>query len=92
MSRRPNVIRPSLLHVSLPEDIRAKIDLLLWSELEGRVPKGAYQRFFVERIQEFFGWSRIDLTPFGYPQGFFVAGPKEMLDQVKLTLERSHST
>ena len=89
MPRPPNVIRPSLLHLALPEDIRAKLDLFLWSDLEGRVPKGAYQRFFMERIQEYFGWTRLDLTPFGYPQGFFVAGPREMIEHIKPLLERS---
>lgn len=54
MPRRPNIIRPSKLTTVLPEDIRAKLDLHLWSELEGRVPQGAYQKFLVERIQEFF--------------------------------------
>lgn len=52
--RRPNVIRPIKLNISLPEDIRAKLDLYLYSEAEGRVPMGAYQRFFIERINEFF--------------------------------------
>ena len=62
MPRKPDVIRPSLLHMSIPEDVRAKLDLYLFSELEGRVPKGAYQKFFTERIQEFFGWRRMDLA------------------------------
>lgn len=52
--RRPNILRPTKLTLMLPEDIRAKLDLLLFSEVEGRVPKGAYQRFFIERINEFF--------------------------------------
>lgn len=51
----PKIIRPSKLTMSLPEDIRAKLDLHLFSEVENRVPMGAYQRFFIERIQEFFG-------------------------------------
>jgi hypothetical protein len=52
--RRPNILRPIKLTTTLPEDIRAKLDLYLYSEVEGRVPKGAYQQFFIERIQEFF--------------------------------------
>jgi len=87
MPRKPDVVRPTLLHVSLPEDVRARLDLALFSELEGRVPKGAYQRFFIERIQEFFGWRRLDLAPFGFPQGFFVSGPREMLDHVETRLK-----
>lgn len=50
----PNIIRPTKLTMHLPEDVRARLDLYLFSPLEGRIPKGAYQRFIVERIQEFF--------------------------------------
>lgn len=42
----------------LPESIRAKLDLLLFSEVEGRVPHGSYQRFIIERIKEFFDRGR----------------------------------
>ena len=51
--RPANIIRPSKLTTTLPEDLRAKLDLHLWSELEQRVPVGAYQRFLVERIVEY---------------------------------------
>lgn len=54
MPRRPNVVRPVRLTLMLPEDIRAKLDLHLWSEVEGRVPHGAYQQFFLARIAEYF--------------------------------------
>ena len=87
MPRKPDIIRPSLLHLSIPEDVRAKLDLFLYSPLESRVPKGAYQRFFIERIQEFFGWRRLDLTPYGCPAGFFVSGPREMLDHLETVLK-----
>ena len=87
MPRKPAVIRPVLLHTTIPEDIRAKLDLFLWSDVEGRVPKGAYQRFIVERIQEFFAWKRESLEPVGFPQGFFIAGPKEMVEDVVTILK-----
>lgn len=54
MSRPYNIIRPTKLTLHLPEDVRAKLDLLLFSSVEGRIPKGAYQKFFIERINEFF--------------------------------------
>jgi hypothetical protein len=87
MPPRPSLIRPSHIHLSLPEDIRGKLDLMLWSGVDGRVPKGAYQRFFLDRIQEFFGWRRVDLSLYGFPQGFFVAGPKEMLENLEHVLK-----
>lgn len=54
MPRRPNVIRPSQLTLWLPEDIRARLDLYLWSQLEGRVPHGAYSRLISQLLREHF--------------------------------------
>lgn len=58
MPRKPDIDRPTDLHLMLPESIRAKLDLLLFSEVEGRVPHGSYQRFIIERIKEFFDRGR----------------------------------
>jgi len=88
MPRRPDLDRPVELSLMLPETIRTKLDLHLYSELEGRVPKGKYREFFLERLQEFFSWRRIDLAPYGFPEGFFVAGPREMLDELEKELRR----
>jgi hypothetical protein len=38
----------------IPEDQLAKLDLYLFSPVEGRVPFAAYQAFFCERMKEFF--------------------------------------
>lgn len=54
MARPFNVIRPTSLHVFLPEDIRAKLDIHLYSAVEGRVPQGAYGRFIAGLVREFF--------------------------------------
>lgn len=56
MSRgRPlEIIRPTRLEISIPEDMRTLMDLRLWSELEGRVPKGAYSQFINQLIREYF--------------------------------------
>lgn len=54
LSRPPNIQRPVAMNLHLPEDIRAKLDVYLFSNVEGRIPKGAYQAFFIERINEFF--------------------------------------
>lgn len=83
--------KPSLdprvrLTLVLPETLRTRLDLLLFSELEGRVPKGNYQRFFIERLREFFEWRRLDLAPYGFPPGYFVAGPKEIIGRLEASL------
>lgn len=61
--RRPNVEPSVATNLHLPESVRTRLDLVLFSELEGRVPKGAYQRFFLERLQEFFTFKTRDLSP-----------------------------
>lgn len=88
MSRRPNIDRPIAMTLKLPESIRARLDLHLFSELEGRVPQGRYQEFFLARIQEFFSWQRLDLAPYGFPEGFFVSGPAEMIQELEKELKR----
>lgn len=50
---KPAVIRPTSLHISLPEDIRSRLDLHLWSDAEQRVPKGAYRELIVRLLREY---------------------------------------
>lgn len=54
VGRPPNVLRPCKLSVYLPEDLKAKLDLHLFSAVEGRIPHGAYSGFFADRVREFF--------------------------------------
>lgn len=54
MPRPRLLIRPISVHTLLPEDVYSRLMLHLYSESEGRVPQGAIQRFFVERITEYF--------------------------------------
>lgn len=54
MPARRSLIRPVPLMLKLPEDLRARLDLHLWSDLEGRVPKGSYQRLFVKLLTQYF--------------------------------------
>jgi hypothetical protein len=51
--RPPNIIRPVHLKTSLPEDLRAWLDLHLWSTTEMRVPHGAYQRLIIHLLTEY---------------------------------------
>lgn len=60
--RRPNIEPSVATNLHLPESLRTRLDLILFSALEGRVPKGAYQRFFMERLQEFFTTKALDLS------------------------------
>lgn len=88
MPRRPNLDRPTKLEIHLPESIRSELDLRLFSELEGRVPLGSYSRFFLSLLHDAFKSRKLDLEPYGFPQGFFVSGPKEMIDSLERRLQQ----
>ncbi len=88
MPRPADIDRPTQLVLMLPTSIRARLDLFLFSSLEGRVPLGAYKAFFIERIQEFFGSRRLELERFGLPAGFYVSGPVEMINALEERLKR----
>ena len=77
-----SIVPRSALLLKLPQDVRETLDKHLYSELEGRVPQGSYQAFFVTRIQEYFSWKRLPLESFGLQPGFFIVGPQAMLERV----------
>ena len=52
MGRPRKAIRPVEKNISLPEDIVARVELELYSELEGKVPFGAWQRYLEGLIRE----------------------------------------
>jgi hypothetical protein len=92
MSRgRPALIeRPTALNLSLPATERAKLDLLLYSELEQRIPKGAYQQFFLARLREFFSGREFDLAPYlgTLPGERTVRGSPETIASLEATLAK----
>jgi len=51
MARPLKAVRPIEKRVSLPETLVAAVELKLWSELEGRVPFGAWQAYLVRLIE-----------------------------------------
>lgn len=44
MPRPANVDRPVEKNISIPESLHTRVELLLFSEIEGRVPHGAWSR------------------------------------------------
>lgn len=73
MARPRNLVPSVELRVSIPEDWRKKLDTHLWSEVEDRVPMGAYKDFVTARIREFLVWRGLDLAPYaGSPAGALV--------------------
>ena len=51
MPRPKKTDRPIEKNISLPSSIVTQVELELYSELEGRVPFGAWQRYIVGLIQ-----------------------------------------
>jgi hypothetical protein len=68
-----NAIPSQALNVALPLPLYTQLGAYLFSELEGRVPHGAYSRFMIELLRKFFTQESIDLAPYvGSPAGAFV--------------------
>jgi len=89
--RKPNVEPTSSINLHLPETLRVRLDLLLYSELEGRVPKGSYLRFFSARLVEFFECKTLDLAPYvnALPGVHVVSGRPETLAALREALEKA---
>ena len=94
MSRRPNLIPSERINLHLRGDLYAKLKLHLWSDLEQRVPQGAYQSFAQERIVEFFSHKRLDLAPWcdSPPGAFVVSGPPEAIRRLEKALNEMEIT
>ncbi len=89
MPAQRKLIPTVYLNVGIPGDQMAQLNLHLFSELEGRVPKGSYQTFFTERLREFFSWKRVDLAPYAAtpPGAFIVAGSPDSIAVLIKTLK-----
>ena len=81
MSKRPNIIPSQQLNVALPLPLYSKLSAHLYSELEGRVPHGAYSRFLIDQLQAYFSSKHLDLAPYinGDPGAFVVSGSPEAI-------------
>lgn len=90
---RPKAVNPPVtLKAMIPVELRAKLDLLLVSEVEGRIPLGEISAFITSLLRRHFEEQTLDLQPYGFPAGFFVRGPAEMLKAVRLSFEARRPT
>jgi len=90
MGRRLNVVPTVYLNVGLPLDLHTRLSAELYSELEGRVPFGAYQRFFSELLRERFSGKSLDLAPYipdASPDAFVVRGEVPAILALRYHLE-----
>ena len=63
MPKPPNLIPSKQLNVALPLPVFTRLMLHLNSDLEGRVPHGAWSRFLVELLRQHFDQAELDLAP-----------------------------
>ena len=54
MARPKQTVRTVYIHVGLPEDLVAQLQLHLFSDVEGKIPMGAQQAFFTKLVREHF--------------------------------------
>lgn len=64
MPRPRNAVPSRNLHVALPGDLGARLDLHLFSTAEQRIPFAAHQKFILARVAEFFHRSTLHLGPY----------------------------
>jgi len=89
MGKRPNLIPSQQLNVALPMPLYVQLSAHLYSDLEGRVPHGAFSRFLVDLLRARFTEQYLDLAPYvDSPAGAFqVAGSPEAIAALKRRLE-----
>lgn len=54
MARRPNIHQTVQFKIWMDEDLKAKMDLYLFSTALGRIPIGAHQKFIQDLVTKFF--------------------------------------
>lgn len=85
MPRPRNAIPTEAINLHLAADLKGKVDLHLVSESTGKIPQGAYQRFFSQRAHEYFEWGSLDLAAYvvGLPAGSVLRGPKALIKMLE---------
>ena len=88
MSRKANLIPSKQLNVALPLPTFTQLSLELFSDLEQRVPHGAFSAFLTDRIREYFAHQHLDLAPFiGSESGaLIVSGTPEAIQALRSAL------
>lgn len=87
MPKPRNIVPTRMLNVALPLPVFAQLTLHLNSDVEGRVPHGAYSQFLSEIIKAHFAAAELDLAPWlpdGVPPGVYVVrGAAETIEALK---------
>lgn len=91
MTRRSNVIPSIKMSLWVPEDLRARLDLILFSDLEGKVPFGAYTTFYAEMLRARLDSVELDLSPFvgSQPGALTLRGSPQAIEKLKDLLRQN---
>lgn len=54
MARPKKTLATVSKNIRIPEDLAARMELELYSELEGKIPYGAQHEFFTKLLREYF--------------------------------------
>lgn len=90
---RPRLIMPTVqINMRIAQDLIAKMNLELFSELEQRVPFAAQQKFLTTLLQQHFEEDVLDLAPWlGTPSGVFrIRGNPEVLSALSTHLSKGN--
>jgi hypothetical protein len=88
MAKHPNLIPSQQLNVALPLPVYTQLSAHLYSELEGRIPHGAYSRHLTDMLRNQFSGKSLDLAPWvgSAPGAFVVQGSAEAIRELELCL------
>lgn len=89
MPRRPALVPNEHFHITIEPALKQRLDLILFSDVEQRIPRGSHKEFFEARLREWLTWKKQPLELFGFPAGYFIAGPSEMVEALVARLEQS---
>ncbi len=89
MAKHPNLIPSQQLNVALPLPLYVQLSAHLYSDLEQRVPHGAYSRFMIDLLRSYFTAKHLDLAPFAGsdPGAFVVSGSPEAITTLEHTIK-----
>ena len=89
MPKPKNIIPSRRVSAFIPETEAARLDLLLYSEAEGRVPQGSYRAFMLRAIREACEYKSLDLSPYAgtSPGNFVVRGSATAIEILERVLK-----
>lgn len=82
MPKPKNIVPSHYLNVAIPLPTFTKLVMHLNSDLEGRVPHGAFSKFLTELLEGFFTEAHVDLSAYdpGLPPDLYILrGPSEAI-------------